>query len=115
MRGNLAAFLAACDGASDCTGACKEAFYSKYAGCVRGYVPVLVDGGFRNATLKAALDLCAPNSRATPLPLHFDVALDTDKPYGPVRKPTGNGPRLVRIVRVLVVVLTGNGPRLVRM
>ena len=77
MRGNLAAFLAACDGASDCTGACKEAFYSKYAGCVRGYVPILVDGSFRNATLKAALDLCAPNSRNNPLPLHFDVAVDT--------------------------------------
>jgi hypothetical protein len=84
MRDNLAAFLSACDGARGCGGQCKEAFDAKYAGCVRGYVPFLVDGGFKNATLKRILDQCAPNDRATPITFHIDLLTDTAELYGPI-------------------------------
>ena len=85
MRGNLAAFLSACDGARDCGGQCKEAFDASYAGCVRGYVPLLVEGGFKNATLKRIVDLCAPNDRATPLLFHIEALVEAGALWSPLQ------------------------------
>jgi hypothetical protein len=85
MRDNLAAFLSACDGARDCSGQCKEAFETKYAGCVRGYVPLLVEGGFKNATLKRIVDLCAQNDRATPLLLHIEALVEAGALWSPLQ------------------------------
>ena len=85
MRDNLAAFLSACDGARDCSGQCKEAFETKYAGCVRGYVPMLVEGHFRNATLKSALDKCAPNDRSKTISFRAEALLDTFQIWAPLQ------------------------------
>ena len=71
VQENLQAFILACDGVSTCDGACKEAFDAKYLGCVRGYVPVILEGGFRNEELRRILDVCAPNDRRIPLPLNL--------------------------------------------
>jgi hypothetical protein len=46
---------------------------------------VLVDGGFLNATLKAILNVCAPNDRKVPLHLHVDLALNMGKIYAPAQ------------------------------
>jgi hypothetical protein len=83
--GDLAAFMSACDGARECGGECKKAFDTRYAGCVRGYVPMLVDGGFRNATLKRILDLCVPNDRAKPLAFHIEALIDTVTLFSPIQ------------------------------
>ena len=80
MADNTARFVAACPEGSACVGACKQAFDAAYAGCVRGFVPLIFDGGFANATLKRILDQCVPQSgRRTALPLKIDVALAHEK------------------------------------
>ena len=85
MRAAADAFLTACVGAGGCDGACKDAFETQYAGCVRGFVPVLFDGGFANETLQAILAKCAPNDRRTPLKLHVAVALWANRAPSPLQ------------------------------
>ncbi len=62
VQENLQAFILACDGVSTCDGACKEAFDAKYLGCVRGYVPVILEGA---SVTKSSGASSAPARRTT--------------------------------------------------
>ena len=66
-----------------CDGACKEALDAKYLGCVRGYVPVILEGGFRNEELRRILDVCTPNDRKIPLPLNLYILTSGAEANGP--------------------------------
>jgi hypothetical protein len=96
VRENLDAFFLACDGVSTCDGDCKAAFDTKYMGCARAYVPLIVERGFQNegsspflrrprfkysrfcphlgtTGLKRILDACVPNDRQKPIKFNFHV------------------------------------------
>lgn len=59
-----------------CDGACKKAFDRQATSCLRGYIPLLMVGGFTHSALASIMNACAPNDRQRRVNFHFSLMVD---------------------------------------